>query len=329
MKLKWSSTAVLFVCAAACNCQTNRSPLQAEVHAPKNQAERLGYPKNKRILILHADDAGMCVEANQAIQKYLIAGEIQSTAVMMPCPAAADMIRWAVQQNNQDVGIHTTLTSEWKTYRWGPVSERSRVPGLLDPDGFLWKEVIGVVLRSSATEVATEIRSQIEAAKALGWNPIHMDTHMGTVYGKLEFAQAYLAIAQEYGIPAMVPDPTEELMARFRKQGYPLTAEMVQSLAHYQGPRLDDFRSIESAPSYEQKKQDFFAMVTALQPGLIEIIFHPAVESAQLKQITNSWQQRVWEAKMFSDEEVKQFLVSQGVLFTDWREVMKRFNSRN
>lgn len=322
-------TVCLLGCSVLCSCIKGQAALPLQSTGANTQAERLGYPAGKRILILHADDAGMCVEANQAIQKYLLAGEIQSTAVMMPCPAAAEMIAWAVQHNTNDIGIHTTLTSEWNTYRWAPVSEAGRVPGLIDPDGYLWKAVIGVVLRANPGEVETEIRSQIEAAKALGWNPTHMDTHMGTVYGKTEFTQAYLNLAMEYSIPAMIPDPRDDLMQRFRSEGYPISEEMVGYLSDYQQPLLDDFRSIESAPSYEQKRQDFFTLVSGLQPGLIEIIFHPAVESEQLKQITNSWKQRVWEGQLFSDPMVKQFLKDQGVAPTNWREVMKRFRQRN
>lgn len=322
-------TLCLLGCSVLCSCHKGQAALPLESTGTDTQAEKLGYPAGKRIIILHADDAGMCVEANQAIQNYLLAGEIQSTAVMMPCPAAAEMIAWAVLHSKFDIGIHTTLTSEWNTYRWGPVSEPSRVPGLIDPDGYLWKAVIGVVLRANAGEVETEIRGQIEAAKALGWNPTHMDTHMGTVYGKAEFTQAYLNLAMEYSLPAMVPDPRDDLMARFRSEGYPISEEMVGYLSRYRQPLLDDFRSIESAPSYEQKKKDFFTLVSGLQPGLVEIIFHPAVESEQLKQITNSWQQRVWEGQMFSDPEVKQFLKDQEVIMTNWREVMKRFRQRN
>ncbi len=329
MIIKSVLTVCLLGCSVLCSCIKGQAALPLESTGLNTQAERLGYPAGKRILILHADDAGMCVEANQAIQKYLLAGEIQSTAVMMPCPAAAEMIAWAVQHNRFDIGIHTTLTSEWNTFRWAPVSEAGRVPGLIDPDGYLWKAVIGVVLRANAGEVETEIRSQIEAAKALGWNPTHRDTHMGTVYGKTEFTQAYLNLAMEYSIPAMVPDPRDDLMQRFRSEGYPISEEMVGYLSRYQQPLLDDFRSIESAPSYEQKRQDFFSLVSGLQPGLIEIIFHPAVESEPLKQITNSWQQRVWEGQLFSDPMVKQFLKDQGVVPTNWREVMKRFRQRN
>ena len=67
-------------------------------------------------------------------------------------------------------------------------------------------------------------------------------------------------------------------------------------------------------------------MVQSMKPGLHEMIFHPSVETEGLKKITNSWQQRVWEAKIFSDPSVKSFLKGQGIQFTNWKEIMKRFD---
>ena len=57
-------------------------------------AEKLGFPKGKKILLLHCDDAGMCEEANIAVQSYILKGDVLSAAVMMPCPNAADMVEW-------------------------------------------------------------------------------------------------------------------------------------------------------------------------------------------------------------------------------------------
>ena len=66
-------------------------------------------------------------------------------------------------------------------------------------------------------------------------------------------------------------------------------------------------------------------LVKSLKPGITEIIFHPSIETEGLKKITNSWKQRVWEARLFSDPAVKAFLKSEGVLFTNWKEMMSRF----
>ena len=173
--------------------------------------------------------------------------------------------------------------------------------------------------------VEKEIRAQIEKALAAGVHPGHLDTHMGTLYGSAGFAQVYLKTAMAYHIPAMVIEFTPSVVKRFRQQGYPITDEMVKFVSSYTMPKLDDFYAAPEAATYAGKKQKFFALVKSLKPGITEIIFHPSIESDSLKMITNSWQQRVWEAAMFSDPEVIQFFKDEGVLFTNWKEMMKRF----
>lgn len=317
-------TSVILGLAVVLSCG-DKTDSDNSAKASKSWGEKLGFPSDARVLILHADDAGMCDEANKAIQPYLENGDIQSTAVMMPCPYAEDMQAWYKQNPKKDVGLHLTLTSEWKTYRWGPVANAKSVPGLIDPDGFFWHEVPGVVQHATADEVETEIRAQIDKAISLGVQPSHIDTHMGTLYGSLGFTQAYMKVAMEYNIPAMVIEFTEPVVARFRQQGYPITDDLVSFASGYTLPKLDDFYAAPGGDTYENKKQNFFQLVHSLNPGITEIIFHPSIETDNLKSITNSWQQRVWEAQMFSDPEVVQFFKDENILFTNWKDMITRF----
>jgi len=202
---------VAFMMLSACsqnssntNEDVNEEANVEETNVEKTEAEKLGFEKGKKVLILHADDAGMSPEANEAIIEILSNGHIQSAAVMAPCPGFEDFINWAKANPGVDVGMHLTHTSEWKTYRWGPVSDPGKIPGLIDPDGKFWHEVPGVVQHASAEEVEIETRAQIEAAIALGWNPTHMDTHMGTLYGSQDYVAVFTKVAEEYGIPANI-----------------------------------------------------------------------------------------------------------------------------
>jgi hypothetical protein len=52
------------------------------------------------------------------------------------------------------------------------------------------------------------------------------------------------------------------------------------------------------------------------------------VETDGLKRITNSWQDRVWEDRLMADPEVRQFWKDQGIVITDWKEVMTRFKPK-
>lgn len=299
-------------------------PAQAETWA-----EKLGYPSGKIVLMLHADDIGMCYEANQAAKAYLPAGDIQSAALMVPCPWYNEMADWYKEHPEYDLGLHLAMNSEWKWYRWGPVAGREAVPGMVDKDGYLWRGQIDTATHASGEEIEKEIRAQIERALAKGPRPGHIDTHMGTLYVRIDYTKAYLKLAEEYHIPAMVVEQTPAVVAKFKKQGYPITDESLKVIAGYKLPKLDDFSAAPDGKTYEDKKQKFQELVRSLSPGLNEIIFHPSVLTDTLKAITGTWQQRAWEAQMFSDPEMKAFFEREGIVFTNWKEIMKRFDERN
>lgn len=294
----------------------------------KNWAEKLGYPVDSKVVMLHADDIGMCSEANEAVIPYLLNDQIQSASAMVPCPWFNDIADWYKKHPEMDIGLHLTLTSEWKNYRWGPVSNPSSVPELIDPEGYLWRGVIDVASRTPVAIIEKEVRAQIERAYKRGIKPGHIDTHMGTLYSKVEYAEAFFNIAMEYGIPANVIEFTPDRVQKFRKQGYPITARLIESGRKYTLPKLDDFSSVPDGKTYQNKKENFFDLIQNMEPGITEIIFHPSINSEGLKKITNSWQQRVWESKMFSDPEVIQFLKNEGIIFTNWKEMMVRFKER-
>ncbi|MEN8226721.1 MAG: polysaccharide deacetylase family protein [Bacteroidota bacterium] len=305
----------------------NEKKVQSE---PATWAEKLGFPAGKRVIILHADDAGMSEGANIATSQLLENNFIQSAAVMAPCPAADEFIQWAIDHPDKDVGMHLTLTSEWKTYRWGPVSDPSEVPGLIDPEEMLWHDVPDVVMHASADEVEKEIRAQIEKAISMGYQPNHIDTHMGTLYGDADYVERFFKVAEEYGIPANAIDLSDTLVAnKFKEAGYPIDDQVIGLVDQYTLPKLDNFTSAPRGQTYEEKIENFKTLIQSLPAGLTEIIFHPSAESEELKSITNSWQQRVWEAKMFSDPDLISFFETEGIIFTNWKEVMERFNTRN
>lgn len=292
-------------------------------------AEKLGFPKGKKVLLLHCDDAGMCEEANIAVQSYVLKGDINSAAVMMPCPNAEEMVKWAVKHPQADIGAHLTLTSEWKYYRWPPLTGAAKVPGLIDPEGMLWRDVPDVVIHATAEEVKTEICAQIDRMIELGHRPTHIDTHMGTLYGSPEFARVFFETAVKYNIPANAIDLSDKEVAEYyRAAGYPINDEMIKYLEEYPLPKLDNFTSVPAGKTYEEKRNNFFALVNSLKPGLTEIIFHPSILTDNLKSITGTWQQRAWEAEMFSDPAVKQFFNENGIIVTNWVEIMQRFEKK-
>jgi hypothetical protein len=292
-------------------------------------AEKLGFAKGKKILLLHCDDAGMCEEANIAVQSYILKGDVLSAAVMMPCPNAEEIVEWAKKHPTADIGVHLTHTSEWKKYRWTTITDPKKVPGLIDTEGKMWHEVPDVVVHASPKEVETEIHAQIDKMIQMGLKPSHIDTHMGTLYGSPEFAKVFFETAVKYNIPANAIDLSDKDVADYyRAAGYPINDEMIKYLEVYPLPKLDNFTSAPDGKSYENKKENFIKLVQSLKPGLTEIIFHPSILTENLKSITGSAQQRAWEAQMFSDPEIKQFFKDNDIEITTWTEIMKRFNAK-
>ena len=292
-------------------------------------SEKLGFPQGKKVLLLHIDDAGMCPEANAATENYIGKGHLSSAAVMMPCVSAPEFVSWAKSHPLADIGVHLTLTSEWQNYRWGPVSDPAQVPGLVDPFGKFYHEVPEVVMHASAKEVEIEIRAQIDKMIALGHQPTHIDTHMGTLYGSPDYVKAFLKVAEEYHIPGNIIDVSRpEVAAFFRKAGYPITDEVISQVGEFSLPKLDNFTSVQEGSTYEIKRANFFKLVKSLNAGLTEIIFHPATPSDNLKSITGTWQQRVWEGELFSDPVVIKFFKDEGIIITNWKEIMKRFEEQ-
>jgi chitin disaccharide deacetylase len=330
MKIKLLSALLIsaFFIFHACGTKSQSEKSQSALNEPSNWAERLGYPAGKKVIMLHADDAGMSEGANIATKEMLLNGHIQSAAAMPPCPAFEDMIEWAKQHPEIDLGLHLTLTSEWKTYRWPSVLPVDEVPGLIDGEGMLWRSVQEVVQNATPEEVEKEIRAQIEKSLAMGYRPGHIDTHMGTLYGHPEFAKSFLKVAMEYGIPANAIDMSDpQVLAYYKKAGYPITDELIAFMDTYTLPKVDNFTSAPKADTYEEKVQVFKDLIKSLRPGLTEIIFHPSVGSENLKNITGSWQQRIWEYEMFADPDLIKFFEDEGIIFTNWKEIMRRFNA--
>jgi chitin disaccharide deacetylase len=281
--------------------------------------------EQKKMLILNMDDIGMCAEANIAAKQYMESGTVYSGSVMMPCQFADEFIEWAKNNHIVDLGVHLTLNSEWNHWRWGPLTELSKVPGLVDPEGYFWNNVFQVAVNAQPEEVETEIRAQIDRMINLGLKPSHIDTHMGTLYSSHALLEVFLKVAQDYQIPANIIDIANPKIAEiYRAEGYPVDSKAASLLKDYKLPRLNYFAGIPGATSYENKKEKFFRMIDNLEPGLTEIVFHPSVESESLKNITNSWQQRVWESELFFDPEVIKYIKDNDVVITTWREVMEK-----
>src|SRR5262249_39809210 len=148
----------------------------------KSLVQRLGYAADQKLLIVHADDLGMAHSVNRASIKALETGLVSSASIMVPCPWLPEIAAYAKAHPQADLGLHLTLTSEWKQLRWGPVLGRERASSLVDSDGYFYSLESEAAAHMDVREAESEIRAQIERAKTLGIKPTHLDSHMGTLY---------------------------------------------------------------------------------------------------------------------------------------------------
>src|SRR5216684_4189527 len=118
----------------------------------KTVAERLGYPPAAKLLIIHADDLAVAHSVDAASFDALDKNAVTSASVMVPCPWLNEVAAYAKEHLNADLGLHLTLTSEWKIYRWGPVEAKDKIPSLLDPAGYLWQETLPAAQNLKAEE---------------------------------------------------------------------------------------------------------------------------------------------------------------------------------
>lgn len=298
-------------------------------------AERLGFPADARVLILHIDDAGMSYDSNQGVIRTVENSPVRSISVMMPTPWVPQMVRYIKSRPDVDAGLHLTLTSEWKEYRWGPLVGTAGAPGLVDPEGALWRGVEQVVRNATPDEVEREIRAQVDRAVKMGFTPTHLDSHMGTLFATPEFLERYVRVGIDRKIPVMMPgghntyltkDSPGRDLAPVRKLGERLWAAGL--------PVLDDLHNTSYGwkPPAGSSDADLRKWRTAkyketlleLKPGLTMVIMHNTAPSEVFAHISDSGVLRKADMLAMTDPEFQRFLVEERFVLTTWREVHER-----
>ena len=177
------------------------------IHAQvnRNLAELLGFPKDSKLLIIHADDLGLSHSVNAATIKAFENKGITSGSMMIPCPWVLEMANYVKNHPGLDVGIHLTMTAEWDLYKWGGILPSTQIPSLLDKSGNFYPTVEELGKAGKGPEAEKELSAQIDKAIALGVQPTHLDTHMGSVLANPELIKVYLKLSDQYHLPVLFP----------------------------------------------------------------------------------------------------------------------------
>jgi predicted glycoside hydrolase/deacetylase ChbG (UPF0249 family) len=284
-------------------------------NAQQTIQEKLDYPKNTKLLILHADDLGIAHSEDSASIYAMEKGYVSSGSIMVPCPWLSEIANYASTHPQADIGIHLTLTSEWKYYKWGPVSARDKVSSLVNNKGFLYDD-LDSIKNAKLQDVETELRAQIEMAIKSGVHPTHLDSHMGSCFFNKDFLKIYLKLAHEYHLPCLLNANAFKLLYRVDISDIITDKDVLTDNVYMAFPPSDN----KDRPRY------YTNVLNSLKPGLNCILLHAAYDDDEMKAITvdhpdygAAWRQA--DIDFFSSDACKKLLEANNIHLITWKEI--------
>ncbi len=219
-----------------------------------------------RAVIPHVDDLGASHGANRAFLDLARAGRVTCGSVMVPGPWFREIADAACADPSLDIGVHLTLTSEWASCRWAPISTVSRASGLIDEDGYFWRDLDSVRRHLVPEAAEAELRAQIERAVSSGMRPTHIDAHMAAAMLP-ELLGAHVQLGREYGLFPVLP---RSITWAPDLQAYRATMDALDAAA---GPVVDHCRGT-LAVGADELADRWAELLHDLPPGLTHLALH-------------------------------------------------------
>jgi chitin disaccharide deacetylase len=272
-----------------------------------------------RAAILHVDDLAMCHGANRAFLDLAARGLVTCGSVMVPCPWFLEIAQAAVANPTLDIGVHLTLTSEWQHYRWAPISTTSRASGLIDDDGYFWRDLASLRRHLVPEAAEAELRAQVDRAIAAGIRPTHIDAHMAAAMLP-ELLDCHLALAVEYGLVPVLP---RQISFAPDAEAY---ARIIAIIGDMRLPLPDAIRGTLAVPEAETR-QAYRNMVGRLPNGLTHIALHCTApgEIEVIAPAHAGW--RIREYALFADGALAEWCRAEQVVLTGYRELQRRWSA--
>ncbi len=282
------------------------------------------YEKFDGRIVLHQDDVGMCHGANIAFRELSALGSITSGSVMVPCPWFREVAEMAAANKSLDLGVHLTLTAEKEFYRWRPITSASKLSGLVDDDGYMWRDVGSVRRNANIEAVALELRAQIDFALTSGFDVTHLDAHMGATLAP-EFCAIYVALGVEYRLPVLITKSLSQYGPNNHITGVSdeQFAEFVVLAEDKRMPVFD--RVLETnfgRPSSQSLARDAYQeMFTKSKLGLTFAALHPNAPGEVEAIEPNQFHVRTDEYEIFSSENYLTWLAKKEINPIGMREL--------
>lgn len=288
---------------------------------------KLGFSANERVVILHADDLGLCQAALSAWSELVDFGLVSSASIMVPCPWFPAAAAWCRSQPGGDLGVHLTLTCEYRFYRWRALSTCNPASGLLDEEGYLPLNPLILQQQADPQAVELELRAQLTRAQAAGVQVTHIDTHQLSVWHH-RLVNAYVELAVRHHLPLFfLRLDADRWQALGRRIGLPMsdkTGAYLEQLGHEleeQGIPLFDHALMLPLDQPTERVAQARQALASLPPGLTHFVLHPAIDTPELRAITPDWPSRVADYQAFTSHELQAAVRQAGVQVIGYRDL--------
>ena len=281
--------------------------------------QRLGFSAGDRLVIIHADDVGMCQASLQAFADLWQIGAVTSGATMVNCPWFPATAAYCREHPDVDMGVHATLNCEWSGYRWGALSTVDPSSGLLDEAGYLHDTAEATIENAKPQAVGAELAAQVEKAVKAGIQISHIDSHMGTILHP-KFIQTYIQQGLAQVVPLMLPRPSASgaLSMGATEEQLTLLSKMAEEIESGGMPLIDGIMMMP-LDQPENQMETVKHMIASLPVGITHFILHPAVDGAEIRRACPDWESRVANYHTLMDPAFKQILRDEGVIPIGYR----------
>jgi hypothetical protein len=259
---------------------------------------------NEIQLLVRADDIGSFHAANVGCIESYQNGIARSVELMPVCAWFSEAVEMLNENPGYDVGIHLTLTSEWSSVKWRPLTH---CPGLVDEDGYLfpmvWKNdnfPAGSSIQESdwkLDEIEKELRAQIELSLKHVPHISHISTHMGFNGLVPQIAELVNNLAKEYNLDVDLG-----------------------GIKRFSGWSRDD--------AYEKRIDKFCENLEKLTPGKYLFVEHPGHEGSEMESVGhtgygNVAADREWVTRVLTSEKVKETIQRKNIKLISYKDFKK------
>jgi chitin disaccharide deacetylase len=283
----------------------------------KSVQKRLGYKRNTRLLIIHADDLGLSHSENIASIEAMEKGMVNSASLMVPCPGFEEIADYCRKNSDADIGIHLTLAGEWSNYRWKPVLPANEVATIVDPEGYLHQTKEQLIEHGDVDEIEKELHAQMQKAFISGLKPTHIDSHMFTAFSDSHILRKYISLGEKYSLPVLLTHDQPSWVRKIKN------AVIVDRL--YCAQKSDLKKGL---------RKYYMGVLKSLKPGLNCILVHIGFDNSEMREIMgdradfgSAWRQADFD--FFTSEECRLLIKQKNIKLITWREISSKLTHKS